>query len=140
MFSATDFIMGNDEMGTMSIARIAHLNPVNDIQMDRTLMIAFDMVRKKSNWSPILYYTPDMCGITGSHRIIAARLIMTMVPLSQDGMQIAEIQYPVYDVTQYVDEWLSKKKCGLASFPFGDLKRVFTGTPVELIARANKEW
>jgi hypothetical protein len=140
MFRTMDFIIGNDEMGTMSIAGIAHLTPVNDIQMDRALMIAFDMVRKKSNWPPILFYAPEKMGITGSHRIIAARLIVQMAPLAMDGMQIIETQFPVYDVTEYVDEWLSTKKQGLASFPYGDLKQVFARTPVEKIARQNKEW
>lgn len=127
-------------MQTKTIAEIATFEPVNLVDARRALSCALDVAKGRAQWEPLLLYTPKRKAITGSHRIVAARLVMTLFRVATDGSQLSQIEVPIIDVTKSVDDYCRRYKTGLAFIPFGNLREIFAGTPIEKWARLNKEW
>lgn len=127
-------------MQTKTIASVAGFEPVNLVNSHVALSIALSVSKGVAEWEPLLLHEGSRKAVTGSHRIIAARIIVSLFAVSTDGHQLADIRVPYIDVTRIVDEWCRKNRTGLAFIPFGNLREIFTGTPVEKIARLNKEW
>lgn len=129
-----------EKMQTKTIADIATYEPVNLVNPRVVASIAQRVVNGNAAWEPLLLYVPQRRAVTGSHRIAAARMIMAICTLTHNWQHLADIPVPTIDVTRYIDEWCRKNNRSFETVPFGNLREVFAGTPIEKAVRKNKEW
>jgi hypothetical protein len=127
-------------MEKLTLSEIAQLTPINEVDVDKAISIANAIKNGTFNGPALLFHEPNNAGITGSHRIEAAKILVGIDEDHDDELGYAEIEMDVIDVTEYIENYCEQEDCSFEQIPFDSLRDIFEGTDIEDEVRKNEEW
>lgn len=127
-------------MEKMTVGDIASLTPINEVDYGKALSIANDIKDGKYKGPAILYHEPNNAAITGSHRVEACRILVGIDDNSEGETDYSNIELPVLDVTDYIEDFCEEEDTDFDHIPFDNLREIFEDTDIEDEVRKNEEW
>jgi hypothetical protein len=124
----------------MLVSEVAKLRQVNEADADKAMSIANAIIDGTFAAPSLLYYVPINAAVTGSHRIEAAKILVSIDADHGYDLGYSDIDMDVTDVTEYIDSYCEDADCTFDQIPFDYLKNIFSGTDIEDEVKENEEW
>jgi hypothetical protein len=124
----------------LTIEEISNLTPINEVDPKKALSIANSIIEGTFKSPDILFFSPFSAAVTGSHRIAAAKILMSLDQNSGFELGYRELEFPAIDIADEIDIYCEQQDCSFEDLPFDDLRKFLSGTEVEEDAELNEEW
>ena len=127
-------------MDYMTLYDISQLTPINKVDTGKAISIANEITDGTFDAPPLLFHEPHNAGITGSHRIEAAKILVEIDEDHDNELGYSDIELAVIDVTDYIEDYCEKEDCVFEEIPFDSLRDIFEETDIRDVVKKNEEW